>query len=72
MGKVVSILLLSFTVLLSFNTYAHTSLPGVYVRDKQALKDALIAYDHAKSKGRIKKPIITLIDYTLPSYAKRM
>jgi hypothetical protein len=38
----------------------------------QALKYALEAYDCAIQQGIGKKPIITLIDYTLPSTAKRL
>ncbi|WP_367605675.1 murein L,D-transpeptidase catalytic domain family protein [Legionella sp. W05-934-2] len=39
---------------------------------KKALETALTAYKHAIEEGSVKKHILTVIDYSLPSSAKRM
>jgi hypothetical protein len=43
--------------------------PGL---NKNVLKLALTAYQNANSKGKVKKPILTVIDYSLPSNKQRM
>ncbi|MGQ3891034.1 murein L,D-transpeptidase catalytic domain family protein [Legionella sp. CNM-4043-24] len=40
--------------------------------DKRVLKLALVAYNKASSKGTVKKPVLTVIDYSLPSSKQRM
>lgn len=40
--------------------------------DKKVLRLALAAYDKASSKGSVKKPVLTVIDYSLPSNKQRM
>ncbi len=37
----------------------------------EVLKLGLTAYEHASQEGLVKKPVITLIDYSLPSSEKR-
>lgn len=40
--------------------------------DKKVLKLALNAYNKAKKSGEVKKPVLTVIDYSLPSNRQRM
>jgi len=40
--------------------------------DKHVLKLALVAYNTASAKGSVKKPVLTVIDYSLPSSKQRM
>lgn len=40
--------------------------------NKNVLKLALTAYQKANSKGAVKKPVLTVIDYSLPSSKQRM
>ncbi len=40
--------------------------------DKKVLKLALAAYQKAAVKGAVKKPVLTVIDYSLPSSKQRM
>ena len=40
--------------------------------NKKVLKLALAAYHKASSKGAVKKPVLTVIDYSLPSSKQRM
>jgi hypothetical protein len=40
--------------------------------DKKVLKLALAAYQKASVKGAVKKPVLTVIDYSLPSSKQRM
>lgn len=40
--------------------------------DKKVLKLALVAYKKASDKGTVKKPVLTVIDYSLPSSKQRM
>lgn len=40
--------------------------------DKKVLKMALVAYNKASDKGAVKKPVLTVIDYSLPSSKQRM
>jgi len=40
--------------------------------DKRVLKLALTAYTNATKKGAVKKPVLTVIDYSLPSNKQRM
>lgn len=40
--------------------------------DKKVLKLALTAYKNADKKGAVKKPVLTVIDYSLPSNKQRM
>lgn len=40
--------------------------------NKKVLKMALSAYKRASAKGAVKKPVLTVIDYSLPSYKQRM
>lgn len=40
--------------------------------DKKVLKLALVAYKKASAKGGVKKPVLTVIDYSLPSSKQRM
>lgn len=40
--------------------------------NKKVLKLALTAYEKASSKGTVKKPVLTVIDYSLPSSKQRM
>lgn len=40
--------------------------------DKKVLKLALVAYKKASSKGSVKKQVLTVIDYSLPSSKQRM
>lgn len=40
--------------------------------DKHVLKLALFAYQTASEKGAVKKPLLTVIDYSLPSSRQRM
>lgn len=40
--------------------------------DKKVLKMALVAYKKASDKGTVKKPVLTVIDYSLPSSKQRM
>ncbi|WP_028389510.1 murein L,D-transpeptidase catalytic domain family protein [Legionella fairfieldensis] len=40
--------------------------------NKKVLKLALTAYQKAASKGAVKKPVLTVIDYSLPSNKQRM
>jgi hypothetical protein len=40
--------------------------------NKNVLKLALVAYNKASAKGTVKKPVLTVIDYSLPSSKQRM
>ena len=40
--------------------------------DKKILKLALVAYKKASTNGTVKKPVLTVIDYSLPSSKQRM
>ncbi|CEK10502.1 Uncharacterised protein [Legionella hackeliae] len=40
--------------------------------NKRVLKLALTAYKNASDKGAVKKPVLTVIDYSLPSNKQRM
>lgn len=40
--------------------------------DRKVLKLALVAYKNAADKGTVKKPVLTVIDYSLPSSKQRM
>lgn len=40
--------------------------------DKKVLKLALAAYNKASARGTVKKPVLTVIDYSLPSSKQRM
>ncbi len=40
--------------------------------NKQVLKLALTAYKNADNKGAVKRPVLTVIDYSLPSSKQRM
>lgn len=40
--------------------------------NKKVLKLALVAYNKASAKGAVKKPVLTVIDYSLPSSKQRM
>lgn len=40
--------------------------------NRKVLKLALVAYKNAESKGNVKKPVLTVIDYSLPSSKQRM
>jgi hypothetical protein len=40
--------------------------------NKSVLKLALTAYSNASQKGEVKKPVLTVIDYSLPSNKQRM
>lgn len=40
--------------------------------DKKVLKLALVAYKQASTRGTVKKPVLTVIDYSLPSSKQRM
>lgn len=40
--------------------------------NKQVLKLALTAYTNANKRGAVKKPVLTVIDYSLPSNKQRM
>lgn len=40
--------------------------------NKNVLKLALTAYQNANKKGAVKKPVLTVIDYSLPSNKQRM
>ncbi|KTD65168.1 murein L,D-transpeptidase catalytic domain family protein [Legionella spiritensis] len=40
--------------------------------NKKVLKLALNAYNKASARGAVKKPVLTVIDYSLPSYKQRM
>jgi len=40
--------------------------------DKKVLKLALTAYKNADKRGAVKKPVLTVIDYSLPSNKQRM
>jgi len=40
--------------------------------NKKVLKLALTAYQQAQSHGEVKKPVLTVIDYSLPSSTQRM
>ena len=40
--------------------------------NKKVLKLALFAYQTASEKGAVKKPLLTVIDYSLPSSQQRM
>lgn len=40
--------------------------------NKKVLKYALTAYLHADQHGKVKKPVLTVIDYSLPSSKQRM
>lgn len=40
--------------------------------DKKVLQLALVAYKKASDKGSVKKPVLTVIDYSLPSSKQRM
>jgi len=40
--------------------------------NKKVLKLALVAYQKASAKGAVKKPVLTVIDYSLPSSKQRM
>lgn len=47
----------------------HQAAPSLKI---QALNLAVTAYKHAYEKGSVKKPVLTVIDYSLPSSQKRM
>ena len=55
----------------TFNLYPklHSMAPGL---KQNALKYALHAYQTANSKHLVKKPMLTVIDYSLPSSQQRM
>ena len=40
--------------------------------DNKVLRMAVTAYKNAHKKGKVKKPVLTVIDYSLPSSKKRM
>lgn len=46
--------------------------PKTQSLDPKVLRLALTAYDHAAQKGIVKKPYLTIIDYSKPSNEKRM
>ena len=50
-------------------TKLHLSAPGL---KPSALKSALRAYETAQSRHLVKKPLLTVIDYSLPSSKQRM
>ncbi len=39
---------------------------------KKVLRLALTAYQKARARGEVKKPVLTVIDYSLPSWKQRM
>ena len=45
---------------------------GISGLKQSILKLGLRAYDCAMRRGEVHKPILTIVDYTLPSYEKRM
>jgi hypothetical protein len=53
------------------NELAHLSRTAPSL-DKRVLKLALTAYENASEKGAVKKPVLTVIDYSLPSSKQRM
>ncbi len=47
----------------------HTNWEGL---DPHILKAARVAYYSAKAQGQVKKPIVSIVDYSLPSNKKRL
>lgn len=54
------------------NTEVQHLSPKAPQLNKKVLKLALAAYHKASTKGAVKKPILTVIDYSLPSSKQRM
>lgn len=80
---VLQVLPLSLSLLLTQSSYAHQhvlSVTNLYQRlhhaapnlKQSALKSALHAYQIANAKHLVRKPMLTVIDYSLPSSKQRM
>lgn len=54
------------------NTKVQHLSPKAPELNKKVLKLALAAYQNASKKGAVKKPVLTVIDYSLPSSKQRM
>ena len=78
-----NILLVSLTLIFAPSIFAYSLLPnisGLYQKlhfsapglQQGALKSALHAYLTANSRHLVRKPILTVIDYSLPSSTQRM
>jgi hypothetical protein len=59
------------TSVIDAHTASHLSRKAPQL-NKNVLKLALAAYQKANSKGAVKKPVLTVIDYSLPSSKQRM
>jgi len=57
---------------LDINTELNHLSPTAPALDKHVLKLALTAYKKAETTGSVKKPVLTVIDYSLPSSKQRM
>lgn len=57
---------------LDVNTEVQHLSPKAPQLNKQVLKLALTAYQNAAKRGAVKKPVLTVIDYSLPSNKQRM
>lgn len=77
-----SIAVLTGDIASSSSTYAH-QVPDLTTKinhlsqkapqlKKKVLKLALTAYQKARQRGAVKKPVLTVIDYSLPSWKQRM
>lgn len=81
MTRVIKIIsFLSFLTFFPMRVSAHLAIANIFQKvsastpdiDKNALKLALNAFEHAEQTGVVKKPILTLIDFEKGSDKKRM
>ncbi len=54
------------------NSHLHQLSQKAPQLNRKVLKLALTAYKKASEKGAVKKPVLTVIDYSLPSNKQRM
>jgi len=80
LSRLLWLLMLSVVLFVPVDSFAATNVDDVVTRiKKQApalkptiLRKAVIAYQHAKKQGVMHKPIVTVIDYSMPSSKKRL
>jgi len=66
---IIAIFLIVAVLLFNTNAISEPSLPGL---KPEVFKLALKAYNCAKAKGEVKKPILVIVDYSKPSLMKRL
>ena len=66
---IIAIFLIAFVFLFHANAANAPSFPGL---DPDVYKLASEAYHCAKAQGEVKKPILTIVDFSKPSFMKRL